>query len=329
MVAIESGNHFFYIGIINKKEYKMNYFLNSKLRILNFTHIDLDGATSNIVIRNYFKDVITHQITYEHENEIIPKMIKEKDKFDAVIFTDFCPVNLTQVQAFGRPVLVLDHHESALSFNDPSKNVYICSKFCGAKLTYEFFNHDDCLKHLDELVNITNDFDLYKLKDQRSKPFNHLYWAMGFSWFVERFMTGDIELSKSEMKYLVRRQKDYNEFYANLPIQELKNNGVVCVTEKYLSDVADSLRNDGYDWCILYRNGNLSLRSSENSNINLVNVTKRLGKGGGHYHAVGVPQQKENLSDLIKRIETEVDNELKDVKMKEDQNDFMKRLQDA
>ena len=40
-------------------------------------------------------------------------------------------------------------------------------------------------------------------------------------------------------------------------------------------------------------------------------------------------QQKENLADLIKRIETEVDNELKDVKMKEDQNDFMKRLQDA
>ena len=79
----------------------------------------------------------------------------------------------------------------------------------------------------------------------------------------------------------------------------------------------------------MYRNGNLSIRSSENSNINLVNVTKRLGKGGGHYHAVGVPQQKENLADLIKRIETEVDNELNEVKKKEAPNDFMKKLQDA
>ena len=284
----------------------MNYFHNTKLRILNFTHVDMDGATSNIIVKNYFKNVITHIINYERENEILPKMIKERDNFDAVIFTDFCPVNLTQVQAFGKPVLVLDHHESALQYNNPGQNVYVCTKFCGAKLTYEYFNHDDCLKHLNDIVDITNDYDLYLLKDPRSKAYNSLFW-----------------------EFLVRKQKQFNEYYAKLPIQELSNKGVVCESELYISDVADALRKDGYEWCIIYRNGYLSVRSSDDSNINLANVTKRLGKGGGHIHAVGIPQQKENLADLIKRIENEVDVELKNVASKNVADDFVKKLQTA
>lgn len=307
----------------------MNYFHNTKLRILNFTHTDMDGATSSIILRNYFKDIITYTITYEHENEIIPKMIKDRDKFDAVIFTDFCPVNLDQVQKFGRPVLVLDHHESAMSFNDPKKNIYIVPKFCGAKLTYEFFNHDECLKHLKDIVDITNDYDLYKLQDPRSKHFNSLYWKMGFEWFSERFFTGETELLKSEKQFLVRRQKQFDEHYANLAIQELTNKGVVCETEIFIGDVSDALRKDGYDWCIIYRNGYLSVRSTDNSGINLVNVTKRLGKGGGHEHAAGIPQQKENLAALIKRIENEVDVEIKlnaEKSKANEPDDFTKKL---
>ena len=307
----------------------MNYFLNSKLRILNFTHTDMDGAVSNIVIRNYFKNVITQTMTYEHENEILPKMIKDRDKFDAVIFTDFCPVNLSQIQAFGKPVLVLDHHESAMKFNDPNKQVYICTKFCGAKLAYEFFNHDDCIKHLKDICDVTNDYDLYLLQDPRSKAFNSLFWKMGFPWFVERFFTGDTDLSKSEKLYLLRRQKEFKELYDNLPIQELSNKGVVCESEQFLGDICDALRNDGYDWCIIYRLGNLSVRSSDDSGINLVRVAEKLGKGGGHFHAIGVPQLKENLGELIKRIETAVDEVIKEKDAVNAPNEFMQRLQNA
>lgn len=305
----------------------MNYFHNTKLRILNFTHTDMDGAVSSIVVRNYFKTVITQTITYEHENEILPKMIKERNNYDAVIFTDFCPVNLSQIQAFQKPVLVLDHHESALSFNNPNKQVYICTKFCGAKMAYEFFNHDDCLKHLKDLVDLTNDYDLYILKDPKSKAYNSLFWKMGFGWFSERFFTGDINLSKSEKLYLLRRQKEFEELYANLPIQELSNKGVVCESEVYLGDICDALRKDGYDWCIIYRLGNLSVRSSDNSEINLVKVAEKLGKGGGHFHAIGVPQLKENLNELIKRIEKAVDEVLKEKEKESAPNEFMQRLQ--
>ena len=72
----------------------MNYFHNTKLRVLNFTHSDMDGAGAAIVLKNYFTDVITEQITYSHENTIIPRMSAHRNNFDAVIFTDFTPANL-------------------------------------------------------------------------------------------------------------------------------------------------------------------------------------------------------------------------------------------
>lgn len=288
----------------------MNYFLNSKLRVLNFTHVDMDGAASSIVIRNYYKNVITKTITYGRESDIIPKMVELKDKYDVVIFTDFCPENLTQVKAFGAPVLVLDHHESMEKFNDVKNNIYICTKFCGAKLAYEFYNNNDCLKHLEKLIDIVNDYDLYILKDPSSKCFNSLFWKMGFEWFCERFLTGDITLSKSEKLYLVRKQKEFNEIYANLPIQELSNKGVVCTSDVYISEITDALRNDGYEWCIVYHRGLLSVRSNTGF-VDLVKVTERLGKGGGHKYAVGIIQNKDNLNTLIKKIEKCVDDEIK------------------
>lgn len=292
----------------------MNYFHNTKLRILNITHCDMDGAASGIVIKNYFNDVITESITYSQENTIIPRMSKHRDNFDAVIFTDFTPCNLNEVKAFGKPVLVLDHHESAIKFNNPKEFVYVCPGFSGAKLAYEYFNHNDCLKHLEELVTIVNDFDLYLLKDPRSKPFNSLYWDMGFSWFINRFYSGDVELSKPEKAFLVRKQKEFKKYYDNLEISDLKNGGVFCYSDKFISEVSDALKEEGYKWIILYRTGFLSVRSADNSDINLVEVTKILGKGGGHEHAVGIPQEKDQLNDLIKRVEDSVESYLESKK---------------
>ena len=73
----------------------------------------------------------------------------------------------------------------------------------------------------------------------------------------------------------------------------------------------------------------MSVRTSNDSKINLANVCARLGKGGGHMHAVGIPQQKENLAELIKRIETEIDNEIKELNSKNVADDFMKKLENA
>lgn len=73
-------------------------FYNPDLRILNFTHIDFDGAASAVVIKNYYKNVQTEVINYGKEQEAYDKMTKNMGAFDAVVFTDFCPVNIKQLQ---------------------------------------------------------------------------------------------------------------------------------------------------------------------------------------------------------------------------------------
>lgn len=303
----------------------MNYWHNTKLKILNFTHCDMDGAAAGIVIKNYFNEVLTEQINYSSENTILQRMIKYKDKFDAVIFTDFCPSNLTEIKAFGKPVLVLDHHESAVKNNNPKEFIYVCPGHCGAKLALTYFNHDDCLKHLEEFIEIVNDFDLYILKDPRSKHFNSLYWDMGFNWFINRFYTGDLELSKSEKAFLVRKQKDFKNYYDGLEISELKNGGVFCYSDKYISEITDALKAEGYKWMIIYRSGFLSIRSADDSGIDLVEVAKIVGKGGGHEHAIGIPQEKDKLDELIAKVDESVDTYIK-LKTNPPADEFMNKL---
>lgn len=57
----------------------MNY-NNPELKILNLTHSDLDGVSSNIVLRNFYKDIETEYITYQSEERVITNVIaKYKD----------------------------------------------------------------------------------------------------------------------------------------------------------------------------------------------------------------------------------------------------------
>ena len=163
------------------------------------------------------------------------------------------------------------------------------------------------------------------MKDPRSACFNSLYWDMGFSWFINRFYIGELELSKSEKAFLVRKQKDFKKHYDQLEISELRNGGVFCYSEKYISEITDALKAEGYKWVIIYRNGYLSVRSADDSNINLVDVAKTVGKGGGHEHAIGIPQEKDQLDKLIAKVDDAVDTVLK-LKTNPPSDEFMNKL---
>ncbi|MBQ1571576.1 MAG: hypothetical protein IIZ78_10660, partial [Clostridiales bacterium] len=116
----------------------MNY-NNPELKILNLTHSDLDGVSSNIVLRNFYKDIETEYITYQSEERVITNVIaKYKDKVDLVIITDFYPsLTMSQIREAFPNILVLDHHETAQKYHD-NKTVIINTSACGAMLTYRF-----------------------------------------------------------------------------------------------------------------------------------------------------------------------------------------------
>jgi len=295
-------------------------FYNENLRILNFTHIDFDGAVSAVVIKNYYKNVITEQTNYGREQEIITKVNIHHGKYDAIIFTDFTPTeggpgmlkNAIEEIAFvaGVPVMVLDHHESALKYHDPQKNVFINIGYCGAMLAYKFFSVKKDLSHIKDLVGLANDYDLFTLKDPRAMPFNALYWQMGFQWFMTRFGKGNTNLYPEEKQYLLEYKQAVQTTYDNLPVSDLPHNGCFYECERYMAEMSHRLSKDGYQYQIIKHGNALSIRSATD-NINLVEVCQYMGKGGGHRKAAGIPLRVEDdIKQLVQQICFAVEHQL-------------------
>lgn len=286
------------------------------LRILNFTQFDMDGAVANIVIRNYYNKVISEPITSSRENDVYKKIVEHRDQFDVVLFTGHCPENIKDIKAFGRPILVLDYHESVLELNDPNSNVFIRPNVGSARFVYESLNTDGCLGYLGELVNITEDDTFQKGVDIRSRQLSALFWNYKFEWFVKRFYRGEVELSESEKTFLMSYQKKFKRFYDNLEIVELRNGGVFCTSRKYLSEITHSLFADGYRWCAVYRpnvpTGSFSVRSSNGSGIDLIKVVKTMCRGGGMKHSIGIAQDKDEIDEMVHKIDDAVDVSLKE-----------------
>jgi oligoribonuclease NrnB/cAMP/cGMP phosphodiesterase (DHH superfamily) len=295
-------------------------FYDENLRVLNFTHIDFDGVVAGIVIKNYFKNVITEQVNYGKEQEIITKVNKHKGKYDAIIFTDFCPTeagpgilknSIEEIAMVAEvPVLVLDHHESAEKYNDPSKNIYINLKYSGCMLAWKYFSARKDLSHLKELVDIANDYDLWILSDKRSQYYNALMWEMGFKWFFRRFLKGNIALREEEKDFIRDYVRIVKDQYDNLPLSELPHKGCFYECDQYLGEMSKRLADEGYQYQIIKHGNALSLRSATDK-INLVNVCQFLGKGGGHRRAAGIPlYPSDRIDEVVNNVAQAVEHEL-------------------
>lgn len=270
-------------------------------RVLNFTHSDLDGVCAGIVIKNYYHHVITQQINYGKEQDAYSFALKHRNDFDLIIFTDFYPVNIKDFKSINKPVLVFDHHESAVKYNKPIEDIYVNIKYSGTMMAYKYFNTHGELTHLSDLVNIANDFDLWILKDNRSQFFNAIFWEMGFNWFFRRFLKGNTNLYAEEREYLVDYTKEYKNYYENIPVTDVPYNGVLCESDKFVSELSNSLRKDGYAWVMIIRGRSISVRSST-PDIDLNIVTRIVGKGGGHKAAAGIPIGNDDIKTLINNI---------------------------
>lgn len=295
----------------------MTDFYDENLKVLNFTHIDFDGVASAIVLKNFYKNVIVEKINYGGEKEIIDKLKKYQAEFEAVIFTDFCPENIGEVMNFCKtyfpieiPVLVLDHHESVQKFHDPRNNIHINLKYSGCMLTYKYFSVKKDLSHLQDLVSIANDYDLFTLQDKRSMLFNALMWQMGFNWFFARFKHGKIALYDEEKEWLKEYIQEVKKQYDELPISDLAHEGCFYECEKYLAEMSVRLSKEGYKYQVIKHGNSLSIRSNTDD-INLVDVCKFIGRGGGHRRAAGIPIfYGEDIKQLVEKVTFAVEHVL-------------------
>lgn len=282
----------------------MNY-NNPKLRVLNITHSDMDGIASSVVLKNFYETVYVIPVNYNTEWTAKAEILTTyKGKFDCIICTDFYPSETLSFLRDQAVTLVLDHHESVEEFNN-DKDIIINTSCSGAKLTYNFVSRFKDISYLEEFINIVNDWDMFILKDKRSAYFNNMFWEMGLKWFMRRFIKGNVTLYPEEKQYFIDAQKEFKDMYDSLVISDLARNGVYFETSRFHYECIEALKKEGYKWFLIKNKNNLSIRCDE---IDLTEICKKIGKGGGHVHAAGIPISKtDNVPELIQQVEREVD----------------------
>lgn len=300
--------------------------LSEKSKILNITHIDLDGIVSTINLFNYvddYQNLFYVQQNYDTINDYVRNVVINGNctfDYDFVIITDISIDEelINEINELGKKVIVLDHHQTAYHLNK-FDNVYVdeTETKSGADVTLDFIKLMGFEgNYLDKLNTIATQFDLFKFKNDECRKFkicdekrslaemmNVLYFK---TWekdpFIQRWMDGwGNGFTKEEIKII---KTDYEK--AKEHIQSLKLNGsvvqldddmVLVIGKGFIVNVCEYFLDvQGNSLVIIYdpQRMKFSGRVNDNSNINIGKIFQLLKEnkeyvtnGGGHEKAGG------------------------------------------
>ena len=284
--------------------------LNKKSKILNLTHaFCTDGTSCSIVIENCFINSTIQQVKYTEIDDVLENLHKSNfQDYDFVFITDISPKDETWLES--NKIVLIDHHQTAIKFHNPAKNRYVVSEIaCGALLVKKFLEKyfAERLKHLDDLIYLVNDYDLWHKKNDKSTFINELHFFYWGEKFRQRFYNGDTRLNKTEINYLRKRKKDFTKVWEDLEIADYGNykNLKVCFLRskgEFLNEIAEKiLKEEGYDITFILNpiKNSVSVRSKM-EDVNLGEVLKMVN-GGGHNLAAAFSSKPE---EIYKNIET-------------------------
>lgn len=287
--------------------------LNTKSKIINIHHKDLDGVGSSIIIKNSFRNPIYISAKYQTIGESLLSI--NYDDIDAVIITDVSPDDDT-VKRLGdiwnEKILLLDHHDTAVRLHDPDNMKFVHPGECGMMITKKFFEKYYKFKfdHLDYLTYVVNDYDMWIKEDPKCEDLNLMYLRYWDEKFRERFYKGFTDFDFEEKLYLEEQHQEFRETYDRLDVWDLDSiNACLFVSQKWTNEIADKLLNEkGYDIAINKnpKTQSCSVRSIV-KDIHLGDILSGLGIGGGHKEAGGfwepnVLKFREKLNSLEKAL---------------------------
>jgi len=259
-------------------------------KIFSISHNDLDGTVAQIVLGHVYDNITFLNTSFYKIDSILESL--EYDKYDYVILTDIHP-DLQQNLYLSDKIILLDHHESAEEYTDPSKMHYVIPGICGAKLTLRFVEkmYDIKLDHLRDLVEMTNDYDMWILNDPKSKQMNDvMFYLYRPNKFRDKFFDGRTTFTEEEEAWLEERAIKFEKIYNNLTAFEFdKLNGCIAQSREFINEICDRLMNEeGYN-IIFVRNPSTERVSVRHriEGLNAGEILKTHGWGGGHAESAG------------------------------------------
>lgn len=287
-----------------------------------FTHNDLDGYASYVILRCYFpkEDIFVEYCTHENiDFRIQHYMDTIREKVDYVFITDIAmkdskiadKVETCNLLFNDVTVKLLDHHEDALYLNDYSfADVEIerdGELICGSMLFYKYLIdelHYPRNEILEQWLKWVNDYDTWLWEDkyhyELPKHWNELFFFYERNNFVElvlrKIKNKDLNFSKTEKMWLDlehSKQKSYAKSRVKTAIQKeiLGYKCVITFGEQYINELATALYEAFPDSeiQIIITGRNISYRSrNKELGIDLNEFCSHFG-GGGHKQAAGSP----------------------------------------
>lgn len=313
---------------------------NSLGKVLLFTHTDLDGYGSVVLLTAIAANFKYEACNYDNINDVIDSYITSGKilDYDTVIITDIS-VNETIAKKLEHlnvsyiDIMLMDHHETAEWLNEYNWALVMSKNEDGELLsgTYLF---NQLLKSLNDGVSASylydsfaenvRDYDTWlwtKNDNKTAKHLNDLFYIIGPEEFVLNMSrkisyelplldSDDILLLNSEKKRIDRYYKEVmdNSYELSIDVKVgediVKVNSIICFAEQYHSEIGNRFCEDtGKDLAVLInlQKKKVSYRSIGNK-IHLGNdIAKPLG-GGGHMNSAGSQIDIESIKNIIGTI---------------------------
>jgi len=271
--------------------------ININDRICSISHNDMDGVVCQIILGQVFKNIKYINTSFYKIDDILSRL--NFADYDHVILTDMHPENKKNLY-LSTKIIMIDHHHSAIDMHDPEKFHYVLTEQCAAIHTKKFIEslYHIKLSNLDNLVYLTNDYDMYYLNNGKSKlMFDLMFNYYKPHMFRKEFFTGRTRFTFDEIKWLKTRRTQYNKIWNDIDVYEFDSfRGCVIYQSDFMNEIADRLINEEGYRAIIIRNprtGRVSIRHNIEE-FHAGDFLKNKGWGGGHKRAAGLFVDDEN-----------------------------------
>jgi oligoribonuclease NrnB/cAMP/cGMP phosphodiesterase (DHH superfamily) len=298
-----------------------------------FTDSDLDGLGCGILAKlAYGENVDVSYCSYRNLNQRVEAFIENPAQQDEQMFITDLAVNeaieqkLAQRFNAGHPIRVIDHHVTALHFNNYEwGNIKVeydsGKKTCATSLFYDHLVEQKVLKttpSLDQFVDLVRQYDTWEWDENNNitaKRLNDLFYIMDREAFEEdliKRISGNqdsFSLTDTETMILNIEENKISRYIQSKNRQMVQTFveeyccGIVHA-EQYLSELGNALNklNPHLDMIVLVNAGNKKMGfRTIHDEVNVAEFAKRFG-GGGHPKASGCELSPDTFEKFVVNV---------------------------
>lgn len=279
-----------------------------KRKIHCFTHTDLDGLVSCLVVKWFHPDAVfsyTAVKSFGHRDTIKAWLVDNDFKdYDFVYFTDLDVSE--QFDLIDYPnVIIIDHHQSHVDnmiykHAKPVVKVYSSAALLSFKFFSKLYSNINISTAQKKLVIYADDYDSYKNQFPESKQLNTIFWGTqgGFNKLIENLEDGFVGFTKQQLAIIDIYNKSYVDTINKLQLFENKSINISdkpyhiisVFVDKHINDVCEYVL-DKYKCdvaiAVNMKTKHISFRRSRESTAPLNKLAVDIADGGGHEYSAG------------------------------------------